>query len=85
MGRCGTPGFVAPEILMAGKGDPYSCHVDMFSAGVVMYTMLCGYEPFFGVTDEELILANKSVRYDFDEPEWVNVSKDAKNLVRFPC
>ncbi|CCI47206.1 unnamed protein product [Albugo candida] len=82
-GRCGTPGFVAPEILMAGKGDPYSCHVDMFSAGVVMYTMLCGYEPFFGVTDEELILANKSVRYDFDEPEWVNVSKDAKNLIEW--
>ncbi|CAI5715836.1 unnamed protein product [Hyaloperonospora brassicae] len=80
-GRCGTPGFVAPEILCAGKGEAYPCGVDMFSAGVVAYTMLCGYEPFFGVNDEELIQMNKRVDYEFEEPEWANISDDAKDMI----
>ncbi|RLN98242.1 hypothetical protein BBJ28_00000040 [Nothophytophthora sp. Chile5] len=80
-GRCGTPGFVAPEILAAGKGEAYPSGVDMFSAGVVTYTMLCGYEPFFGVNDEELIQMNKRVEYEFEEPEWSSISDEAKDLV----
>ncbi|KAG7391475.1 Serine/threonine-protein kinase dclk1 [Phytophthora boehmeriae] len=80
-GRCGTPGFVAPEILNAGKGEAYPSGVDMFSAGVVTYTMLCGYEPFFGVNDEELIQMNKWVDYEFEEPEWSNISDEAKDLI----
>lgn len=80
-GRCGTPGFVAPEILTAGKGEAYPAGVDMFSIGVVTYTMLCGYEPFFGVNDEELIQMNKAVDYEFEEPEWSSVSEDAKDLI----
>uniref|UniRef100_A0AAV1UQW3 Uncharacterized protein n=1 Tax=Peronospora matthiolae TaxID=2874970 RepID=A0AAV1UQW3_9STRA len=80
-GRCGTPGFVAPEILSAGKGQAYLSGVDMFSAGVVAYTMLCGYEPFFGVNDEELIQMNKRVDYEFEEPEWASISDDAKDMI----
>ncbi|KAI9916643.1 hypothetical protein PsorP6_016887 [Peronosclerospora sorghi] len=80
-GRCGTPGFVAPEILSAGKGEAYPCGVDMFSAGVVAYTMLCGYEPFFGVNDEELIQMNKRVDYEFEEPEWASISDEAKDMI----
>ena len=72
---------MAPEILCAGKGEAYPCGVDMFSAGVVAYTMLCGYEPFFGVNDEELIQMNKRVDYEFEEPEWANISDDAKDMV----
>ncbi|ETN05351.1 hypothetical protein PPTG_14105 [Phytophthora nicotianae INRA-310] len=80
-GRCGTPGFVAPEILSAGKGEAYPSGVDMFSAGVVAYTMLCGYEPFFGVNDEELIQMNKRVDYEFEEPEWSSISDEAKDMI----
>ncbi|CAH0480057.1 unnamed protein product [Peronospora belbahrii] len=80
-GRCGTPGFVAPEILSAGKGEAYPSGVDMFSAGVVAYTMLCGYEPFFGVNDEELIQMNKRVDYEFEEPEWACISDEAKDMI----
>ena len=53
----------------------------MFSAGVVAYTMLCGYEPFFGVNDEELIQMNKRVEYEFEEPEWASISDEAKDMV----
>ena len=54
-GRCGTPGYVAPEILRAGVHETYDINVDIFSIGVVAYTLLCGYEPFYGTDDQSLI------------------------------
>ena len=77
-GRCGTPGYVAPDILKAGVHEGYSINVDMFSIGVVAYTLLCGYEPFYGTDDTQLIKANKSVHYEFHLPEWGDISDDAK-------
>lgn len=53
----------------------------MFSAGVVLYTLLCGYEPFYGITDNELIAKNKKADIDFKGEEWECVSKEAKDLV----
>lgn len=46
------------------------------------YTLLCGYEPFYGVTDKQLIAANKLAEYEFHEPEWTRISHEAKDLVR---
>lgn len=43
--RCGTPGYMAPEIFQS-KG--YNDRVDVFSAGVILYTMLNGSPPFKG-------------------------------------
>ena len=53
---------VAPEILHAGPNEPYQSNVDVYSVGCVAYTLLCGYEPFYGQTDAALIAANKAVR-----------------------
>ena len=69
-GRCGTPGYVAPEIFSAGLHGGYGNKVDVFSAGVVLYVMLAGYEPFYGESDEELIAANKEAKLDFPECDW---------------
>ena len=69
-GRCGTPGYVAPEIFSAGVHGGYSNKVDVFSAGVTLYVMLCGYEPFYGETDAELIAANRHAAVDFPESDW---------------
>jgi calcium/calmodulin-dependent protein kinase I len=100
-GRCGTPGYVAPEILKAWQQEGYSPNVDMFSVsnhrlhlensvlnrclrtqvGVVTYTLLCGYEPFYGTTDKQLIQANKMAHYEFHMPEWAHVSSEAKDFV----
>ena len=46
---CGTPGYVAPEILMNQGYD--SGAVDMWSMGVILYILLCGFPPFY---EEEL-------------------------------
>jgi serine/threonine protein kinase len=79
-GRCGTPGYVAPEIFSAGLHGGYGNKVDVFSAGVVLYVMLAGYEPFYGESDEELIAANKLGRFDFPSTDW----KHGKYLMTGP-
>ena len=77
----GTPGYVAPEILTAGIRVGYGNKVDVFSAGVTLYVMLCGYEPFYGETEKELIEANKKADIEFPETDWKLVSDDARDLV----
>jgi calcium/calmodulin-dependent protein kinase I len=69
-GRCGTPGFVAPEIFSAGVNGGYGNKVDVFSTGVTLYIMLCGYEPFYGESDAELIDANKEAHLEFPAADW---------------
>ncbi|GKY94283.1 hypothetical protein MPSEU_000394100 [Mayamaea pseudoterrestris] len=80
-GRCGTPGFAAPEIFNTGVHGTYTKKVDVFSAGVTLYVMLCGYEPFYGETDSELIRANREAHIEFPPEEWKCISSPARELV----
>ena len=43
---CGTPGYAAPELLTRKKEKNYSLKVDMWSVGIVLYILLCGFPPF---------------------------------------
>jgi len=80
-GRCGTPGFVAPEILRTAVNSGYGNKVDMFSAGVTLYVMLAGYEPFYGESDAELISANKEAKLDFPQADWQKISVEGRDLI----
>ncbi|CAD8162532.1 unnamed protein product [Paramecium pentaurelia] len=65
--RCGTPGFVAPEILLYKEGDPfYDEKCDVFSAGVIFYVLLTGRQPFQGTDYKGILRANKNCEINYD-------------------
>jgi len=76
---CGTPGYVAPEIL---EQKPYGRECDYWSIGVVLYILLSGVPPFYEEDNFQLFEKIKKVEYDFSDPTWKNVSKDAQNLIK---
>ncbi|CAJ1388304.1 unnamed protein product [Effrenium voratum] len=76
--KAGTPYYVAPQVL-AGKYDQAA---DIWSCGVIMFVLLCGYPPFFGDSDSEVLAKVKMGSYSFNPADWKNVSEDAKNLIR---
>ncbi|GAB9473200.1 Camk protein kinase [Globisporangium polare] len=75
---CGTPGYVAPEILQA---RPYGKEVDIWSIGVITYILLCGYPPFHHDNQGMLFRKIKTGKFEFDSPYWDNVSAEAKDLI----
>eukprot|EP01094_Clydonella_sp_ATCC50884_P025484 TRINITY_DN670_c1_g1_i1.p1 TRINITY_DN670_c1_g1~~TRINITY_DN670_c1_g1_i1.p1 ORF type:complete len:390 (+),score=108.39 TRINITY_DN670_c1_g1_i1:121-1170(+) len=79
MTSCGSPGYVAPEVLTS---ESYDKAVDMWSVGVIIYILLCGYPPFYADNAPALFKKIMDVKYDFDDPSWDDVSEDAKNLIR---
>ncbi|XP_023609363.1 protein kinase C theta type [Myotis lucifugus] len=71
---CGTPDYIAPEILL---GQKYNHSVDWWSFGVLLYEMLIGQSPFHGQDEEELF---HSIRMDNPfYPRWLE--REAKDLL----
>lgn len=75
---CGTPGYVAPEIL---KGLAYDSEVDLWSIGIVLYILLCGFPPFYNENTVKLYECIKKGSFEYPSPFWDNVSEDAKDLI----
>ncbi|MCJ1298486.1 hypothetical protein MMC08_001276 [Hypocenomyce scalaris] len=74
----GSFGYAAPEIMLKqGHGKP----VDMWSLGVITYTLLCGYSPFRSEGLADLIEECRNGRIVFHERYWKDVSKDAKDFI----
>eukprot|EP00053_Salpingoeca_punica_P012804 m.115114 g.115114 ORF g.115114 m.115114 type:complete len:763 (-) comp16043_c0_seq2:2612-4900(-) len=81
MTPCYTANFVAPEVL---KKQGYDKACDMWSLGILLYTMLSGFPPFASTPDDtsEHILARITqgvVR--FDDPVWKQISSSAQGLI----
>ncbi|KAJ1667667.1 Calmodulin-dependent protein kinase cmk2 [Coemansia sp. RSA 1813] len=77
---CGSFGYAAPEILLRqGHGKA----VDIWSLGVVTFSTLCGYSPFWRFeSPNALITAMQSDNIEFDERFWWGISDYAKDFIR---
>lgn len=79
MTSCGTPGYVAPEVLMC---ESYDKSVDMWGIGIITYILLAGYPPFYAENDTALFEKIMNAEYDFDDECWEDVSDLAKDFIR---
>ena len=75
---CGTPGYVAPEVLMQ---QPYGQECDYWSIGVIVFIMLSGAPPFYHDDNIQLFEQIKNCQYDFSDESWQYVSKEAKDFI----
>jgi len=90
---------MAPEVVegFVGEATPYDKRCDLWSLGVIMYMLLCGYPPFYGccggdcgwqkgefcqTCQDQLFTCIQDGAYDFPEKDWLYVSEDAKDLIR---
>lgn len=94
----GSAEFMAPEVVDAFQGisSSYDKRCDLWSLGVIMYILLCGYPPFYGSCGYDcgwelgescrscqklLFKSIQEGRYDFPEREWMYISEEAKDLI----
>ena len=73
---CGSPCYASPEMVAGEKYDGFK--IDIWSSGIVLYAMLCGYLPFEDNNNEGLFKKILECRVKF--PKYV--SNDAKNLIK---
>ena len=78
---CGTPGYVAPEVIDSQYGKAYGKECDYWSIGVVAFILLSGSPPFYAQDTLEMFDMIRACKYSFAAPQWMNVSKEAKDFV----
>lgn len=76
--KYGTPYYIAPEVL---KKD-YNEKCDIWSCGVILYILLCGYPPFNGSSDKQIMETVSRGIFTMVGSEWETVSIEAKRFLK---
>ncbi|VFQ71621.1 unnamed protein product [Cuscuta campestris] len=74
----GSPYYVAPEVLHKFYGP----EIDVWSAGVILYILLCGVPPFWAETDNGIFKQIMKGKIDFESEPWPSISESAKDLIK---
>lgn len=74
----GTAYYIAPEVIMS----EYNEKCDVWSIGVILYILLCGYPPFNGEDNDEIMESVKVGKFSFKYDAFNNVSSQAKDLIK---
>jgi serine/threonine protein kinase len=74
----GTPYYIAPDVLRKSYGK--AC--DLWSVGVITYTLLAGYPPFNATEMKGVYAAVQSGKYCFPSADWKHISLEAKDFIR---
>ncbi|XP_053987454.1 phosphorylase b kinase gamma catalytic chain, skeletal muscle/heart isoform isoform X3 [Hylaeus anthracinus] len=82
---CGTPGYLAPEVLkcnMFENAEGYRYEVDIWACGVIMFTLLVGCPPFWHRKQMVMLRNIMEGKYSFTSPEWADITEAPKDLIR---
>ncbi|XP_034186290.1 phosphorylase kinase gamma isoform X2 [Osmia lignaria lignaria] len=82
---CGTPGYLAPEVLkcnMFENAEGYGHEVDVWACGVIMFTLLVGCPPFWHRKQMVMLRNIMEGKYSFTSPEWADITEAPKDLIR---
>ncbi|KAI4326874.1 hypothetical protein L6164_019399 [Bauhinia variegata] len=74
----GSAYYVAPEVLRRSYGP----EADIWSAGVILYILLCGVPPFWAENEQGIFDAILRGHIDFISEPWPSISSSAKDLIR---
>jgi len=76
--KFGTPYYIAPEVLKR----KYTEKCDIWSCGVILYILLCGYPPFNGDNDKIIMDKVAIGKLEFNQAEWQSVSEEAQKCIK---